>query len=248
MITLGQVSTKLYNPFHILKETLENLFTHKVHHLFQSHFSAQHNFMRSTKNFIFSLNRNIKMMSSKRPEYGSFNFVKYGPTFGAGHDLYLVDNCHSMGSSYTNLGNSYQLPSNYKYGGNAKTMLAGTYNFKCSEYEVYFLATASQRRAFDQERERFEKQNKRLKRSYGESLVMKGQSLKMRMRLYDFIRGISGPKKEWTRCYRASNHSFRVQNFHYNCNNKGPTITLVRSGRYIFGGYNPLSWDCKYLV
>lgn len=186
------------------------------------------------------------MMSYKSPGNAAYNGKTYGPTFGGGHDLHLADNCHSTKNSYTNLGHSYQTPKNYKYGGNAKTMLAGSYNFKCTEYEVYYLVTESQKRALEKKRVFHEKQNKRLRRTIGASQIMKGQSLTIRRRLHEFIRGLSGTKKEWTRCYLASNHDFRAEPFHNNCNNKGPTITLVRSGSYTFGAYNPSTWICKY--
>ena len=31
----------------------------------------------------------------------------YGPTFGGGHDIYVVNNARSSGSSYQNLGHTY---------------------------------------------------------------------------------------------------------------------------------------------
>src|ERR1700722_3682366 len=42
--------------------------------------------------------------------------------------------------------------------------------------------------------------------------------------------------------YRASLENFK--RFHYNCDNKGPTVIIikVRNSGEIIGGYNPLDW------
>ena len=46
--------------------------------------------------------------------------------------------------------------------------------------------------------------------------------------------------------YRASSNGWDASNFHSCCDNKGPTVTVVKSGNYIFGGYTDQSWDRKY--
>ena len=43
--------------------------------------------------------------------------------------------------------------------------------------------------------------------------------------------------------YRASRNGWAASNFHAYCDNKGPTVTVVKSGNYIFGGYTDTSWD-----
>jgi len=45
--------------------------------------------------------------------------------------------------------------------------------------------------------------------------------------------------------YRASCNGWAASNFHSCCDNKGPTVTVVKSGNYIFGGYTDQSWDGK---
>ena len=45
--------------------------------------------------------------------------------------------------------------------------------------------------------------------------------------------------------YRASRNGWGASNFHSCCDNKGPTVTVVKSGNYIFGGYTGQNWDCK---
>lgn len=50
--------------------------------------------------------------------------------------------------------------------------------------------------------------------------------------------------------YRASRDGWSSDNFHGLCDSKGPTVTVVKSGNNIFGGYTEQSWDGKqfYLV
>ena len=47
---------------------------------------------------------------------------------------------------------------------------------------------------------------------------------------------------EWRLLFRASLDGFASQTFHSKCDNKGPTITVVKCGRYIFGGFTEKSW------
>ena len=48
--------------------------------------------------------------------------------------------------------------------------------------------------------------------------------------------------ENWHLLFRASRHGFKAQNFHSRCDNKGPTVTIVQSGDYIFGGFMEISW------
>ena len=48
--------------------------------------------------------------------------------------------------------------------------------------------------------------------------------------------------KHWKRCFNARDHSYSAYSFHALCNNKGPTVTLVETGRYVFGGYTDQPW------
>ncbi|KXJ11976.1 hypothetical protein AC249_AIPGENE14178 [Exaiptasia diaphana] len=53
-------------------------------------------------------------------------------------------------------------------------------------------------------------------------------------------------KSRWVRCWRAASDGWDVtKTFHPKCDNKGPTVTIVRVDRYIFGGYSDVSWDSK---
>ena len=43
--------------------------------------------------------------------------------------------------------------------------------------------------------------------------------------------------------YRASRNGWTASSFHSCCDNKGPTVTVVKSGNYIFGGYTDHQWE-----
>ena len=64
----------------------------------------------------------------------------------------------------------------------------------------------------------------------------------------DYIRQLSlwlpGSNK-WRLCWRASQHVWTATTFHSQCDNKGPTVTIVRVGEYVFGGYADVSWNSK---
>ena len=45
--------------------------------------------------------------------------------------------------------------------------------------------------------------------------------------------------------YRASRDGFAAECFHSRCDNNGPTVTIVKSGKYIFGGFTEQSWTSK---
>ena len=49
-------------------------------------------------------------------------------------------------------------------------------------------------------------------------------------------------ENDWELCWRASRDDLDNNKFHSLCDEKGPTITIVKVGRYIFGGYTSLSW------
>jgi hypothetical protein len=48
--------------------------------------------------------------------------------------------------------------------------------------------------------------------------------------------------KEWKLLYRASKHGFRAFKFHQQCNNKGPTLVIIQSNGFLFGGFTINSW------
>ena len=85
--------------------------------------------------FINKLNKPIKMKWSK--SVGIYCRRSNGPIFGGGFDLCIADKSNTNTTSYSNLGYSYTHP-DYEYKSDeAKSFLAGSYNFQVSEMEVY---------------------------------------------------------------------------------------------------------------
>ena len=53
-------------------------------------------------------------------------------------------------------------------------------------------------------------------------------------------------KRSMELVFRGTRNGMHSKNFHEQCDNKGPTITLFRNDKgNIFGGYSPISWTCK---
>ena len=50
----------------------------------------------------------------------------------------------------------------------------------------------------------------------------------------------------WRLLFRASRDGFAAADFHSRCDNKGPTVTIVKSGNNIFGGFTEVSWKSKF--
>ena len=71
------------------------------------------------------------------------NAIHYGTggliiRFGAGHDIILYNDCNNNNNSYCNPGNSYEVPVGLTYNTDpSKNYMAGTYNFKVKEIEVF---------------------------------------------------------------------------------------------------------------
>jgi len=47
-----------------------------------------------------------------------------------------------------------------------------------------------------------------------------------------------------TRLYKATEHGYQAAKFHSLCDNKGPTLTLIKTvAGHTFGGFTTISWD-----
>ena len=51
------------------------------------------------------------------------------------------------------------------------------------------------------------------------------------------------PNSTCSLLYRASTDGKTPADFHRCCDNKGPTLVVIKSGGYIFGGYTSQSWE-----
>ena len=56
----------------------------------------------------------------------------------------------------------------------------------------------------------------------------------------------SSSRSRFVWCWRAKTDGWAASTFHSNCDGKGPTVTIVQVGSYIFGGYTDRSWSSKY--
>ena len=50
----------------------------------------------------------------------------------------------------------------------------------------------------------------------------------------------------WKRCYSADHSSWNTAEFHFNCDSKGPSLTIIRVREYVFGGFVEQSWGGMY--
>ncbi|XP_078384190.1 uncharacterized protein LOC144666675 [Oculina patagonica] len=57
-----------------------------------------------------------------------------------------------------------------------------------------------------------------------------------------FLEPVVKSNSQWKRCWRASEDGWAAKTFHNYCDSKGPTVTIIRVGIYIFGGYTSVSW------
>ncbi|KAL9954733.1 hypothetical protein ACROYT_G042306 [Oculina patagonica] len=58
----------------------------------------------------------------------------------------------------------------------------------------------------------------------------------------DMLKSWLPPGGKWVLLFRASRDGFAAATFHSRCDNKGATVTIVKSGNNIFGGFTEESW------
>ena len=68
-----------------------------------------------------------------------------------------------------------------------------------------------------------------------------------KIRLHDFLTPAVGRIPHWVLCYRASTHSWASTTFHSRCDGKRDTVTIIKKGEYVFGGYTDIPWG-KYNI
>ena len=96
--------------------------------------------------FMFSLRNkdNLRPFRSylkyRYTVYAVHAVAGFGPSFGAGHDLFIQNNANKNKDSLTYFAWSFRGPPGY-YGGQTKSiqLLAGSYQFTPTDIEVYYL-------------------------------------------------------------------------------------------------------------
>ncbi|XP_068736600.1 uncharacterized protein [Montipora capricornis] len=83
------------------------------------------------------------------------------------------------------------------------------------------------------------------------SNILKNLDGKYLVKLNSFLVPVlqSSSRSRFVKCWRAKTDGWAASTFHSNCDGKGPTVTIIKVGSYIFGGYTDLSWyssSCSY--
>ena len=65
--------------------------------------------------------------------------------------------------------------------------------------------------------------------------------------LFDWLRPVVSPSSfsGWRLCYRASRDGWSAFTFHGSCGRHLSTVTIIRVGQYIFGGYSDKDFGGK---
>ena len=66
--------------------------------------------------------------------------------------------------------------------------------------------------------------------------------------LGNFLENAVGDNSHWLWCWRATLHGWNVGQFHSRCDGKNDTVTIIRKGKFIFGGYTDIPWGKKKLI
>ena len=65
----------------------------------------------------------------------------------------------------------------------------------------------------------------------------------------NFLKEQLSDESNFVLIYRASRDGWHSSKFHTLCDDKGPTVTVLKNGNNIFGGYSEMSWeDGKHLI
>ncbi|XP_073252112.1 uncharacterized protein [Porites lutea] len=59
-----------------------------------------------------------------------------------------------------------------------------------------------------------------------------------------FLEPAVGYNSQWLLCWRATLHGWDVDTqFHRRCDGKRDTVTIIKNGKYVFGGYTDIPWE-----
>jgi hypothetical protein len=101
----------------------------------------------NSNTFIFNLrrsgtsNNNKLIIKSGETNNAIYGLSSYGPTFGAGRDIYICDNSNTTTGSYSAI-TTYTAPT-YPSGSDSKTFLTGGFgNWLTTEIEVIQLSSS----------------------------------------------------------------------------------------------------------
>lgn len=69
-----------------------------------------------------------------------------------------------------------------------------------------------------------------------------GQNKLYHEAIESMMSAVTPSRSKWIRCYHAKSDGCNAQAFHSRCDNKGPTVTLVRVRELVFGGFLDQNW------
>ena len=64
-------------------------------------------------------------------------------------------------------------------------------------------------------------------------------------KLNDFLEQAVGINQRWKLCYRASTDGWAAVKFHEGCDRKPDTVTIIKVGDSVFGGYVDKPWGME---
>ena len=89
--------------------------------------------------------------------------------------------------------------------------------------------------------------NVRIIRGCFDPILLRGSTILLDTQYDKFLKEWLGNEYKWKLIYRASEHGYTAESFHEYCDDKGPTLVVIKSsGGWIFGGYTTQSWKSAY--
>jgi len=67
-------------------------------------------------------------------------------------------------------------------------------------------------------------------------------------KLNDFLEQAVGINQQWKLCYRASVDGWAAVKFHEGCDGKPDTVTIIKVGDSVFGGYADIAWGKRIFL
>ncbi|XP_074627721.1 obscurin-like isoform X2 [Acropora palmata] len=110
---------------------------------------------------------------------------------------------------------------------------AGSYICTAASASVFILETVTSLQIMTQ------------KVALSSSSVLGSLDIKYLVKLNSFLAPVlrSSSRSRFVGCWRAKTDGWAASTFHSNCDGKGPTVTIIQVGSYIFGGYTDVSWS-----
>ncbi|XP_074627699.1 hemicentin-1-like isoform X2 [Acropora palmata] len=110
---------------------------------------------------------------------------------------------------------------------------AGSYICTAASASVFILETVTSLQIMTQ------------KAALSSSSILGSLDIKYLVKLNSFLAPVlrSSSRSRFVRCWRAKTDGWAASTFHSNCDGKGPTVTIIQVGSYIFGGYTDVSWS-----